>query len=175
MASEQENTLWLIASGVAIYLAYTGKLGSILGVGPDGNKSAAGTPPKRNTQKSGPDLIGAVGAGACIAGASAYGMPALGIAAAPVCSAAAHYIVDAASWTYHAFGGGSSKVGRASNNKDVFPNDLQECAKLGITTVDACGALWDGTKWPWQSYPHQGDVAVYPPANKPPTGKPPGW
>jgi hypothetical protein len=174
MATEQENTLWLVAGAVAIYLAYTGKLSSLLGLGPDGNKSAAGTPPRPRTQAA-PDLVGAVGAGACIAGGTAAGMPALGILASPVCSKVAHYVADGLSWAYHGLGGGSSKVGRAKNNKDVFPNDMAECAKRGITTVDACGALWDGVKWPWQAFPHQGDVAVYPPASKPPAGKPPGW
>lgn len=50
------------------------------------------------------------------------------------------------------FGGGSSKVCRASNNKDVFPNDMQQCAALGIYDCNACGQLYNLTtrKWPWQ-------------------------
>lgn len=173
MATENENALYLVAAGVVVYLVYTGKLSSLLGGSKDGNKSANGTPPRPRTQSS-PDLVGAVGAGTCIAGGVATGLPALGIAVSPLCAGAAHYVKDAAVWAYHELGFGSTKVGRASNNKDVFPNDMAECAQRGITTVDACGALWDGTKWPWQSFPHQGDSAVYPPV-KPPTGKPPGW
>lgn len=171
MATNEENGLILVAGAVMIYLIYTGKLDTILGKAPkDGPGSAAGTPPRRNAQTGGSDnqVAGAIGAGVCIAGASAYGMPALGIAAAPLCAKAAVWVKDQ-------LGIGSTKVGRAANGKDVFPNDLAECNKRGITTVNACGALWDGVKWPWQAFPHQGDVAVYPPANKPPTGRPPGF
>jgi hypothetical protein len=49
------------------------------------------------------------------------------------------------------FGGGSSKVCRAKNNKDVFPNDMRECkARYGITDCNACGMLYDVKlrKWP---------------------------
>jgi len=169
MATEKENTLYLVAAGVVVWMIYTGKFDSILGKAPkNGNGPANGTPPRKNVTSGEDRTVAAVGGGTCIAAGTGLGMPALGIAASPLCA-------EAAVWVWHALGGGSSKVGRASNGKDVFPNDMAECAKRGIYDVNGCGALWDGVKWPWQAFPHQGDVAVYPPANKPPTGKPPGW
>lgn len=170
-----DNTLLLVAGGVVVYLAFTGKFDDLFGgKKKDGPGSAAGTPPRPRTQ-SAPDVVGAIGAGACVAGGVAAGMPALGIAASPLCAGVAHYVEDGLSWAYHGLGGGSSKVGRARNGKDVFPNDMAECAKRGITTVDACGALWDGVKWPWQAYAHQGDSAVFPPATQPVIFKPWGF
>ncbi len=169
MATEpSENTLVIVAGAVVVWLIYTGKLDTILGK-PAPNSSAAGTPPRRNAQTGGTDkTTAAVGAGVCIAAGVGTGLPALGIAASPLCGAAAV-------WLKNELGIGSSKVGRAANGKDVFPNDLAECAKRGIYDVNGCGALWDGVKWPWQAFPHQGDSAVYPPANKPPGGKPAGF
>jgi hypothetical protein len=51
-----------------------------------------------------------------------------------------------------ALGFGSSKVCRASNNKDVFPNDMQMCAQYGRTDCNSCGLLYNlnTRKWPWQ-------------------------
>jgi hypothetical protein len=51
-----------------------------------------------------------------------------------------------------ALGLGSSKVCRASNGKDVFPNDMQLCAQYGRTDCNSCGLLYDlnTRKWPWQ-------------------------
>jgi len=166
----EENTLLLVAAGVAVWLIYSGKLDTILGKPPnDGKGPATGRAPRPNAQTGGADkTAAAVGAVTCIAAGAATGMPALGVAASPLCGAAAIWIKDQ-------LGIGSSKVGRASNGKDVFPNDMAECAKRGIYDVNGCGALWDGVKWPWQAFPHQGDSAVYPPANKPPTGRPPGF
>lgn len=174
--ADENDTLILVAGGIAVYLAATGKLSNLFGgAKKDRPGSAAGTPPRPNTAARSPDVVGAVGAGTCVAGGIALGMPALGIGLSPVCSKVAHYVEDAASWAYRGLGGGSSKVGRASNGKDVFPNDLSECQKRGITTVDACGALWDGVKWPWQTFPHQGDAAVFPPAPSPVIFKPAGF
>ncbi len=71
------------------------------------------------------------------------------------------------------FGGGSSKKCRASNNKDVFPNDLVECqARYGITDCNQCGLLFDlkTMKWPWAGQP----PTKAPAAAKPPIGKPMG-
>lgn len=50
--------------------------------------------------------------------------------------------------------GGSSKLGRAANNKDVFPNDLELCKRLfGITDWRECGLKYDLAKhsWPWDA------------------------
>jgi len=46
---------------------------------------------------------------------------------------------------------GSTVVCRASNKKDVFPNDMAECRKLGITNCNQCGQLYNLTtrQWPW--------------------------
>lgn len=271
-----DNFPLLVAGGVLLYLIYTGKLNL---TGRADKTAASGVPPRPGT-----NLVGALGAGACVAAATAYGMPALGVAAAPLCSAVAPYAVKGAvflaekTWdgakfvgektadvavfvgentlsglkatgteardlvlhpvdtvtkrvdqtlaltggglnlvdrgvtagygalpTYlkvaaapayavtkvstkaadvavdvtrgavgatktvvntvtSALGFGSSKVGRASNGKDVFPNDMAECAKRGITTVNECGALFDLTtrKWPWQTA-----TTTPPPAGKP--------
>lgn len=57
---------------------------------------------------------------------------------------------DLAPWNW---GSGSSKVCRAANNKDVFPNDMAMCKSLyGITDCNACGMLFNlqRMKWPWQ-------------------------
>ncbi len=71
------------------------------------------------------------------------------------------------------FGGGSSKVCRARNNKDVFPNDMNECrTRYGITDCNECGLLFDlkTMKWPWAGQP----ATPAPTAAKPPIGKPMG-
>ena len=55
---------------------------------------------------------------------------------------------------FFGFGGGSSKLGRASNNKDVFPNDLANCTRLfGIRDWQTCGLTYDvaSKAWPWDA------------------------
>ncbi len=52
------------------------------------------------------------------------------------------------------FGGGSSKLGRASNNKDVFPNDVANCKRLfRINDWQTCGLTYDvaSKAWPWDA------------------------
>jgi hypothetical protein len=47
---------------------------------------------------------------------------------------------------------GSTKVCRAPNNKDVFPNDMEECRKrYGIVDCATCGNLYNlqTRQWPW--------------------------
>lgn len=54
------------------------------------------------------------------------------------------------------FFGGSSKILRAKNGKDVFPNDLRNCRDfLGITDANACGMTYNTTtkQWPRNPWP----------------------
>jgi len=47
---------------------------------------------------------------------------------------------------------GSTKICRAPNNKDVFPNDMEECRKrYGIVDCATCGNLYNlvTRQWPW--------------------------
>jgi hypothetical protein len=52
------------------------------------------------------------------------------------------------------FGGliGSSKLGRGSNGKDVFPNDMQRCQAMGIGDVETCSQQYSlqTRRWSWQ-------------------------
>ena len=63
---------------------------------------------------------------------------------------------SAATGVASALGLGSSKIGRAPNGKDVFPNDARNCRDfLGVTDWRACGNLYDvkNQRWPVSPWP----------------------
>jgi hypothetical protein len=85
----------------------------------------------------------AIGGGAGFAGGTALCGPGCGAALGTVTGLVGGFIGSKI---------GSTKVCRASNGKDVFPNDMAQCALYGISDCNVCGSLYDlnARKWPWQ-------------------------
>lgn len=60
---------------------------------------------------------------------------------------------------------GSSKNCRASNGKDVFPNDMELCKHyFNITNCEDCGRTYDlnSRKWPWEDGYRKSNAAATP-------------
>jgi len=74
---------------------------------------------------------------------------------------------------------GSTKICRAPNNKDVFPNDRDECARrYNIHDCNACGMLYNlqTRKWPWtDELKSETQVSGYPAPTIKMGGKPMGF